>query len=354
GPDSSLHVYMAILSPRPTRPSPAHLPSAGSFHCSETGLGFEVSAAVTVEYEYGSWAENLSQSAREDWMIAGPLFHIRAEPGAVRAVHLPHFVCLADGADESLCHIAHFEAVRMTLERPTRINASFAVLANPSFSQLGVLWRKIRSAINFLPIHSLVLIYQALHVADITLHLYLIPNDHSLRKVKHNPVYPAPPWSGWLGHQNENEPHKSTGKLFFRYWSPEEQQSYTEIYTGKMETGIQLCVNGQDDGNLVWVALVRPGRTRLVSSIGEAFVRRHQRQLRDRMGQIQPVLARLRETRLLTSEEEEEVRSERTSQMRNDALLRLVERKGAQAQEELYQTLRETDLYLVQDLEQSS
>ncbi|CAM5160868.1 unnamed protein product [Eretmochelys imbricata] len=73
----------------------AHIPSAGSFHCSETGLGFEVSTAVTVDYEYGSWAESLSPSARQEWMVAGPLFHIRAEPDTVRAVHLPHFVCLA-------------------------------------------------------------------------------------------------------------------------------------------------------------------------------------------------------------------------------------------------------------------
>ncbi|CAM4563108.1 unnamed protein product [Lepidochelys kempii] len=59
------------------------------------GLGFEVSAAVTVEYEYGSWAESLSPSARQEWMVASPLLHIRAEPDTVRAVHLPHFVCLA-------------------------------------------------------------------------------------------------------------------------------------------------------------------------------------------------------------------------------------------------------------------
>ncbi|XP_065436121.1 uncharacterized protein LOC135979930 [Chrysemys picta bellii] len=77
----------------------ARIPSAGSFRCSETGLGFEVSAAVTVEYEYGSWAESLSPSARQEWMVAGPLFHIRAEPNTVRAVHLPHFVCLAGRAE---------------------------------------------------------------------------------------------------------------------------------------------------------------------------------------------------------------------------------------------------------------
>ncbi|CAM5160853.1 unnamed protein product, partial [Eretmochelys imbricata] len=160
----------------------AHIPSAGSFHCSETGLGFEVSTAVTVEYEYGSWAESLSPSARQEWMVAGPLFHIRAEPDTVRAVHLPHFVCLADGGDLSSCKITHFEAGHVTVETPARVHVFHAVLENPSFSQLGVLWRKIRSTITFIPIHSLVLIYRALRAADITLHLYLIPNDHSLKK----------------------------------------------------------------------------------------------------------------------------------------------------------------------------
>ncbi|CAM4659922.1 unnamed protein product, partial [Caretta caretta] len=32
-------------------------------------------------------------------MVASPLFHIRAEPDTVRAVHLPHFVCLAGRAE---------------------------------------------------------------------------------------------------------------------------------------------------------------------------------------------------------------------------------------------------------------
>ncbi|KAH1180495.1 hypothetical protein KIL84_009331 [Mauremys mutica] len=250
----------------------ARIPSAGSFHCSETGLGFEVSAAVTVEYEYGSWAESLSPSARQEWMVAGPLFHIRAEPDTVRAVHLPHFVCLADGADESLCHIAHFEAGRMILESPSRINNFFAVLENPSFSQLGVLWRKIRSAIKFIPIHSLVLIFRTLSAADVTLHLYLIPNDHSLRKAieeeemkwksKH---VPKPPQTDplYFGSRYQvsgpSDLEITPTQLHFCYRSPVEQQSYIEIYTKELEKEIRLHVNGQDDGSLVWEALVRPG-----------------------------------------------------------------------------------------------
>ncbi|XP_075753978.1 NACHT, LRR and PYD domains-containing protein 1a-like isoform X2 [Pelodiscus sinensis] len=349
----------------------AHLPHAGSFHCAETGLGFEVSAAVTVEYSYGSWAESLSPSAQENWMVAGPLFHIRAEPHRVRAVHLPHFVCLADGADESLCRIAHFEAGQMTPERPTSINRFFAVLKNPSFSQLGVLWRKLRSALTFIPIHSLVLIYRTLSMADVTLHLYLIPNDHSLKKAieeeettwKSTHV-PKPPQTNplYFGSRYQvsglENLEITPAQLDFCYWSPGEQQSFVEIYTREMKKEIQLKVKGQEDGSLVWETLVRPGDVRLPASPsiglpGAAFVAKHRLQLRDRMGLLESVLARFRDAQLLNSEEEEEVKSHQTSKRRNDALLQLVERKGIRAQEKLYQILRETDPCLVEDLEAS-
>ncbi|XP_053862868.1 caspase recruitment domain-containing protein 8-like isoform X2 [Malaclemys terrapin pileata] len=353
----------------------ARIPSAGSFRCSETGLGFEVSAAVTVEYEYGSWAESLSPSARQEWMVAGPLFHIRAEPDTVRAVHLPHFVCLADGGDLSSCQIAHFEAGHMTLETPTRIHLFHVVLENPSFSQLGVLWRKIRSTVTFIPIHSLVLIYRALRAADITLHLYLIPNDHSLRKAIEeeetkweSKLVPKPPQTSalYFGSQYEvsgtSELKITPDHLELCYRSPADQQSYIELYMTAMEEEIKLHMKDRKDGKLVWKTFVRPGDVQIPAASsqtlparGESFVRKHREQLRRRMGVIYPILARLRDIEAMNSDEEEEVLSMQNKQkVMNEALLQLVERKGARAQEELYQSLRETDPYLVQDLEQSS
>lgn len=88
---------------------------------------------------------------------------------------------------------------------------------------------------------------------------------------------------------------------------------------------------------------------------GVSFVKQHREELRNRMGAIYPILARLRDIEAMNSDEEEEVLSMRNRRkVMNDALLQLVERKGAQAQEELYQSLKDTDPYLVQDLEQSS
>ncbi|KAM6339425.1 LOW QUALITY PROTEIN: caspase recruitment domain-containing protein 8 [Alca torda] len=159
----------------------AHLPGAGVFRCSITGLSFEVKSAVTITYGYDTWTMHLSEAAQEMWVPAGPLFHIEVQPGVVWAVHLPHFICLAEDVNTSLRSIAHFESGKMTL-RPTRLIAFSAVLENPSFSLLRVLSRKIRSALYSLPVHSLVLIFQQLNAANTTLHLYLIPNDNSVKR----------------------------------------------------------------------------------------------------------------------------------------------------------------------------
>ncbi|KAM7163257.1 caspase recruitment domain-containing protein 8-like [Macrochelys suwanniensis] len=159
-----------------------HLPRPGSFRCSETELGFEGRAAVTIQYGYDSWDRHLSASEKQQWMVAGPLFNIRVEPArAVAAVHLPHFLCLR-GRDAVLSQmrIAHFVDRGMTLEEPTRVRPFHAVLENPGFSFVGVLWKPIYAVFPFIPIHSVVLIYRVVKAAALTLHLYLIPNDRSL------------------------------------------------------------------------------------------------------------------------------------------------------------------------------
>ncbi|KAG6922919.1 NLR family pyrin domain containing 1, partial [Chelydra serpentina] len=130
---------------------------------------------------------------------AGPLFDIRVEPArAVAAVHLPHFLCLR-GRDAVLSQmrIAHFVDRGMTLEEPTRVRPFHAVLENPGFSFVGVLWKPIYAVFPFIPIHSVVLIYRVVKAAALTLHLYLIPNDRSLIQVTGNRLHgrgePEPP-----------------------------------------------------------------------------------------------------------------------------------------------------------------
>uniref|UniRef100_A0A8C4URH1 CARD8 protein n=1 Tax=Falco tinnunculus TaxID=100819 RepID=A0A8C4URH1_FALTI len=328
----------------------AYLPGAGIFQCSITGLGFEVNSEVTITYRYDTWTEHLSKADQETWMPAGPLFHIEVQPRVVQTVYLPHFICLA-GVNTSLCSIAHFESGRMTLKRPTRLIAFSAVLKNPSFSLLGVLWRKLRSNLNSLPMHSLVLIFQQLNAANTTLHLYLIPDDNSVKQVRRRELF----WA-----QLVSLPLQA--HLPFCYKSPKEQQLFVEIYIRNMAEEIGLLMTDTRNGAVVWRASLRSGRNsrslqvliHLSKSRGTAFMKKHKTELCSRMSQLSTILLHLRDVNVINSEEEEEVQSQVTHQRRNQVLLELIEKKGLEAQEQLYCILQKKDPYLIADLEKSN
>ncbi|KGL99904.1 NACHT, LRR and PYD domains-containing protein 1, partial [Charadrius vociferus] len=348
----------------------AHLPEAGTFQCSITGLSFKVKSAVIITYKYSSWTKYLSKGHQEMWVPAGPLFHIQVQPGVVEAVHLPHFVCLAEGVDSSLCSIAHFTSGKMTLERPTRLMAFSAVLENPSFSLLGVLWRKIRSALNSLPVHSVVLIFQQLNAANTTLHLYLIPDDNSVKQAIekqemdwNSKIIPKPPPFRplFLGctyrvtstNSVEIMPEE---QLPFCYKSPKEQQLFFEIYIRNMAEEIGLRMTDTRNDTEVWRASLRSGDINIPArasktSSGAAFMKKHRTKLCLRMGQLSTILLHLRDANVISSNEEEEVRGQGTSERKNQFLLDLVERKGQEAQEQLYRILEKYNPYLITDLE---
>ncbi|KAH1170849.1 hypothetical protein KIL84_006467 [Mauremys mutica] len=262
-------VLESEVKPRSYR---VHLPGPGSFRCSETELGFEVRAAVTVQYGYGSWDWHLSAAEKQQWMVAGPLFNIRVKPAvAVAAVHLPHFLCLAGTANKSSSdavlsqmRIAHFVDGRMTLEEPTQVRPFHAVLENPSFSFIGVLWKPIYAVFPFIPIHSVVLIYQVVKAAAITLHLYLIPNDRSLiqaveeEEKKHQSIQVLkPPQTKplYFGSCYTVCSSLDLEEVDFRYMSPEDQQPFMEIYTKDMREGLKLIVLMKRYGEVVWKVL---------------------------------------------------------------------------------------------------
>ncbi|XP_032770067.1 NACHT, LRR and PYD domains-containing protein 1a-like [Rattus rattus] len=173
------------------------LPMAGSYHCPSTGLHFVVTRAVTIEIEFCAWSQFLAETPlQHSHMVAGPLFDIKAEHGAVTAVCLPHFVSLQEGkVDSSLFHVAHFQDHGMVLETPARVEPHFAVLENPSFSPMGVLLRLIPAVGHFIPITSITLIYYRLYLEDITFHLYLVPNDCTIRKVTLRTTNMGPWWA---------------------------------------------------------------------------------------------------------------------------------------------------------------
>ncbi|NXN71207.1 CARD8 protein, partial [Himantopus himantopus] len=347
-------------------------PGAGVFQCTITGIAFKVKSAVTITYQYATWTKHLSKADQETWIPAGPLFRIRVQPGVVEKVYLPHFICLAE-VDTSLCSIAHFKSGKMTLERPTRLIAFSAALENPSFSLLGVLWRKLRSTLNSLPVHSLVLIFQQLSAANTTLHLYLIPDDVSVKQAIekqetdwNSKVIPKPPpfrplFLGCIYRVTSTNSVEITPEeqLPFCYKSPKEQQLFFEIYIKNMAEEIGLRMTDTRNDTEVWRASLRSGRNSSTVTwpwclLGAAFLKKHRSNLCSRMGQLSTILLHLRQENVINSDEEEEVRGQGTGQKRNQLLLDLVEKKGHEAQEQLYQILRTKNPYLIADLEKSN
>ncbi|KAM7090074.1 caspase recruitment domain-containing protein 8-like isoform 1-T1 [Ciconia maguari] len=356
----------------------AHLPGAGVFQCSITGLSFEVKSAVTITYRYATWTRHLSKADQEMWVPAGPLFHIEVQAGVVQAVHLPHFICLRGAAAAELssillASIAHFISGKMFLKVPTRLTTSSAILVNPSFSLLGVLWRRLRSTLNSLPMHSLVLIFQQLSAANTTLHLYLIPDDNSVKQAIEKQemnwnakLIPKPPpfnplFFGCIYQVASTNSVVITPEahLPFCYKSPKEQQLFVEIYIRNMAEEIGLFMTDTRNDAVVWRASLRSGDINPPACVsktlsGAAFMKKHKTELCSRMRQLSTILLHLREANVINSDEEEEVRGKDTSQRRNQVLLELAEKKGLEAQEQLYKILRMKDPYLITDLEESS
>ncbi|KAK6300936.1 hypothetical protein J4Q44_G00290340 [Coregonus suidteri] len=87
---------------------------------------------------------------------------------------------------------------------------------------------------------------------------------------------------------------------------------------------------------------------------GRAFIRNHRMALKTRLGLLQPICLRLQDRGVLIDEEREEVVSKSNKTLQNQALLDMVVRKGARAQEHIYQVLKEVDPYLVEDLEEQT
>uniref|UniRef100_A0A8C8UJQ5 NACHT, LRR and PYD domains-containing protein 1a-like n=1 Tax=Peromyscus maniculatus bairdii TaxID=230844 RepID=A0A8C8UJQ5_PERMB len=343
-------------------------PVAGSYHCPNTGLHFVVTRAVTIEIGFCSWNQHLDETPLwHSHMVAGPLFNIKAEQGAVTVVYLPHFV------DISSFHVAHFQEHGMILETPARVEQHYTVLENPSFSPMGVLLRMIPAVRLFIPITSITLIYYHLNLKEVTLHLYLIPNDCTIRKaiddeeMKNQFVRinkPPPLDSLYIGSRYTVSGSKNLEiipKLCYR--RPGELQLFSEIYADHMGSRIKLQIRDKKHKNLIWEALLKPGDLRPTPSMIPVahkdapallhFVDRHREQLVARVTSVDPVLDKLHGA-VLSEEEYEAVRAEATNQGKMRKLFSLSRSWTRACKDRVYQALKDTHPHLIMDLYENS
>uniref|UniRef100_A0ABI7Y1Q1 Caspase recruitment domain family member 8 n=1 Tax=Felis catus TaxID=9685 RepID=A0ABI7Y1Q1_FELCA len=329
-----------------------HFPVAGFYLWPATGLGFLVTAAVTVVITFDSWSQHLDLKLQhhEKWMVAGPLFDISVEPeGVITEIHLPHVISLP---------VAHFKDEGMVLEPPARVEPFYAILENPSFSLMGILLRLARGTCLSVPITSTALIYYHFYRDVVKFHLYLIPSDYLLTKsideeeakfqgVRLQTSPPVDPLNFGSRYIVSCSPPLEIipKELKLSYRNPGEIQVFSKVYAGRMEEPIMLEITEKRHKTLIWYTLVKPA---------VAFMKEHHRHLQARMGNLNGVLDDLQDRGVFTEEEKEMVQQMPTQQRRNETLLRMVENKGHQAQKVLFKSISRRDPYLMSYLNQQS
>ncbi|XP_069857805.1 NACHT, LRR and PYD domains-containing protein 1-like isoform X2 [Dipodomys merriami] len=340
-----------------------HFPVAGFYHCPNMGLSFMVSRAVTITIEFCSWDTCLDKTwLQHTWMIAGPLFGIRAEQGTVAAVYLPHFVDLqGEHVDISQFNVAHFKEEGMLLEKPARVEPHCAVLENPSFSPIGVLLRMIPGARHFIPIICTTLLYYYLSPDEVTLHLYLIPCDCSIQKAIDEEeekfqfvrIHKPPPLDAlYLGSRyvvsGSGKMDIIPQELELCYRSPGVSQLFSEISVSDLNKAIRLKMEEKKNRTLIWETLLKPGSLALTH-----FVDRHRKQLVDRVTSVDSVLDLLH-GQILSEEQYEQVRAEDTSPAQMRKLFSFSRSWNWTCKDQLYQALNETHPHLIRELLEKS
>uniref|UniRef100_A0A8D2CUX3 NLR family pyrin domain containing 1 n=1 Tax=Sciurus vulgaris TaxID=55149 RepID=A0A8D2CUX3_SCIVU len=353
-----------------------HFPVAGPYYWPNTGLSFVVRRAVTIEIDFCAWDQFLGNTVPlHSWMVAGPLFDIKAERGAVAAVYLPHFVALQGGhVDISLFYVAHFKEEGMFLEKPARVEPHYAVLENPSFSPMGILLRMIPTALCFIPITSTTLLYHQLHPKEITsFHLYLIPSDCSIQKAIDDEekkfhfvrIHKPPPVTPlYLGSRYTVSASRKLEiipkELELCYRSPGKPQLFSEFYVGHLGSGIKLQIKDKKGGTIVWKALLKPGKTRTTqnprrriaqrnASGSLHFVDQHREQLVARVTSVDPVLDKLH-GQVLSEEQYETVRAENTKPGQMRKLFSFSRSWDWSCKDKLYRALKEIHPHLIVEL----
>nr|XP_014354269.1 PREDICTED: NACHT, LRR and PYD domains-containing protein 1-like [Latimeria chalumnae] len=213
-------------------------------------------------------------------MIAGPLWEITANSEDITAIHLPHFIdhqALKD-LDPSLIQIAHFEDGSVSLEPVSKVHPMRVVLDNPKFSPIGVIIDHL-SLNKPIPVKGLALVYHSREAADVTLHVYIIPDDLAMQeaiklreKGSRHIMKPSSVRSMYFGHdyllkspskQVEITPNQG---VEFCYVRSGQTVDFCEVYSKNVNGNIKLWLHAMNSETCLWEAKVRPGD---LSSLGD-------------------------------------------------------------------------------------
>ncbi|XP_058617607.1 NACHT, LRR and PYD domains-containing protein 1 homolog [Onychostoma macrolepis] len=155
------------------------LPS-GCYECSRTGLRIECSRYVRLKYHICDWKCVGVFPEMEHFTPCGPLMDIVVISGELKAVYLPHFLCLGGPPIQDEVRVLHVEDCGLSLEKCT-LTRFHGKLLHHSFSPKGLLLRSGFS-VNY---HCETLIYET-QKTYLTLHVYLIPSEKNMIEAVEN------------------------------------------------------------------------------------------------------------------------------------------------------------------------
>ncbi|XP_077774051.1 uncharacterized protein LOC114582834 isoform X2 [Podarcis muralis] len=347
---------------------------AGSFQCDDTGLICEVKEAVTLTYYFDSWPKLLAEQNTEELHVAGPLLNFKVDAAeAVASICIPHFLCL-EGDDSSHVYIAHFVEGEMRLEKPDRVEPHHAVLENPKFSSLGVVFKKwFKQKIN-----TVVLLYHRLQLETPTFHLYVLPNDPSIikavdkrevnsKRIEKPPVTLKPLMIGsQVSLSTPEDVTVNPEELHFQYLDAEKLQQYVELSAEQMQEKFNFYLMKKGTTEVVWKAhlkkneltsgqmaspIIHPAQgPQFPNSSKVHFIERHRKELIQRTIPVEPVLDSLHGS-VLSEEQYQKITAKETNPDKMRELYRLLPSWDLRCKDMLYEALKAQNPHLVKDLE---
>ncbi|KAL7841577.1 hypothetical protein SRHO_G00252680 [Serrasalmus rhombeus] len=274
----------------------------GSYECTVTGLRWESSIEVELEYCWSNWELVSEVLEREQYHPGGPLLDITVIRGTLNAVHLPHFLCLGSESPLSdAVRVFHDEDVGASFETCS-LSRFHAKLLQPTFSPKGVL---VKNGFR-VKAHCEILIYHVL-AATLTLHIYIIPHDFKMKEAVEKErsdkclkiLKPNPKSSlqmkSWYKlrtlqktKQSDYNSEITPTSLKLRYNTA--TTNVFEVYINNPEEDFYLQLTTEKDNEVVWEVPIRlNGQKGCSSSHAVCFVDKYMNELTQKVRLVSPI-----------------------------------------------------------------
>ncbi|KAF6725818.1 NACHT, LRR and PYD domains-containing protein 1 [Oryzias melastigma] len=150
-----------------------------SCECSVTGLVFEATERVLVQYSILSWSK-FAGFLENSWKFAGPIFNVETvnkSASVLKSIQFPHCVCLAHPENEMTFGVLHIKGKRPCIEPTVDHSGSHVKWNVTSLSPVGPIIRTTQPVDR----HGVVLVYKQLGSSphNYSFHIYLAANSTS-------------------------------------------------------------------------------------------------------------------------------------------------------------------------------